>query len=479
MASAERVRDRLLAAAQRVVAENGGEELAVGSFALINENSVEVRIYLVEATDRYQGMSTAAVTTLWREALGGEMPGLETLRFAADAGGPGRGPQVSVELSHRNIATLERAAADVASRLEEFASVKDVDDGFQEGKVQLDFRVRDEARSLGLDAAAIAAQVRARFYGAEAIEQQRGRNEVTVKVRLPASERSSEADVERMILITPDGGEVPLYQVATVERGNADTSIVRRDGRRVVTATANVEPISETSKVLAALQEEILPQVMADHPGLSFSFEGRQATMRDAMNAFFTSSGIALLMIYVLLAIPFRSYLQPLVVMSAIPFGFVGAVLGHLIMGFSLSIISVMGIIALSGVVINGALVMIVYANTCRSEGQNPEEAIWAAGVRRFRPILLTTLTTFGGLAPMIFETSRQARFLIPMALSLGYGILFATAIVLLLIPSLYMMIEDIKRLGRKAAAPVIPLRPEAARDAPATAAERQLDAAE
>lgn len=482
MAAAEAVRDRLVTAAERVVAETGGDELARGVYALIRSNVVEVRIYLHPAGTRWRDMSTTEVTRLWRGAVGGEIAGLESLRFAADAGGPGRGPQVSVELSHRNLVTLERATEALARELEAFASVSDVDDGFEAGKVQLDFRVTEEARSLGLDAAAIAAQVRARFYGAEAIKQQRGRNEVTLKVRLPASERSSLADVERMILITPDGGEVPLYQVARVVPGRADTAIVRRDARRVVTATANVEPVAETGRVLAALTEEILPRLTADMPGLSYSFEGRQATMRDAMNAFFRSAGISLLVIYVLLAIPFRSYLQPLIVMTAIPFGFVGAVLGHQIMGYSLSIISIMGIIALSGVVINGALVMIDYANTCRGEGQDPEQAIWSAGLRRFRPILLTTLTTFGGLAPMIFETSRQARFLIPMALSLGYGIVFATAIVLVLIPSLYMMMEDIKGLGRKAAAQVIPLRP-ATGSAPEALAEeatpRRLDAAE
>jgi len=239
----------------------------------------------------------------------------------------------------------------------------------------------------------------------------------------------------------------------------------------VVTVTANVDPISETSKVLASLTSEILPAVMADHPGLGYSFEGRQADMRDAVQSFFFSCSIALFVIYVLLAVPFRSYAQPLIVMMAIPFGVVGAIFGHLVMGFSLSIISIMGIIALSGVVINGALVMIDYANARRREGAAPEDAVWQAGVRRFRPILLTTMTTFGGLSPMIFETSRQARFLIPMALSLGYGIVFATAIVLLLIPCLYMALEDLRSLGRRAAAPVIPLRPQEAR-APLGAAQ-------
>jgi multidrug efflux pump subunit AcrB len=381
---------------------------------------------------------------MWRERLGGEMPGLEMMRFAADAGGPGRGPGLSVELSHRRVDVLERAAEDLANQLTEFASVKDVDDGFTPGKVQLDFKATDEARNLGLDAGAIAQQVRSSFYGVEPIRQQRGRNEVTVKVRLPEEERTNEADVEDLVLMTPDGGEVPFYQVAEVTRGRAYTSIDRRNGRRVVTVTANVEPVSEVTKVLASLTEDLLPELMANYPGLSYTFEGRQADMRDSLNSFYSTCSISLFIIFVLLAIPFRSYIQPIIVMTAIPFAIVGAIIGHLIMGFSLSIISIMGIIALSGVVINDGLVMVDYANNQFRRGLSAHDAVTKAGIRRFRPILLTTMTTFGGLAPMIFETSRQARFLIPMALSLGYGIVFATAITLLLVPCLYMVVEDV-----------------------------------
>ncbi len=439
------VRDRLVKAAEEVLAQNGGDALGKGVSALVEENQIEVRAYLVESSIR--DLSTAEVTNMWRDQVGGDIPGLEMLRFAADAGGPGRGPKLSVELSHRDVPTLERAAEDLAKRLSQFASVKDLDDGFAAGKVQLDFKVNDEARTLGLDAGSIARQVRASFYGVEPIRQQRGRNEVTVKVRLPEAERSNEADVENLVLFTPNGGEVPLYQVAEVKRGRAYTSIERRDGRRVVTITANIEPVSEVSKILVTLQEELLPAVIANFPGLTYSFQGRQADMRDSMQAFYYTCSIALFVIFILLAIPFRSYLQPLIVMTAIPFAVVGAIIGHLIMGFSLSVISLMGIIALSGVVINGGLVMVDFANKQRQNGLTPHEAVKQAGIRRFRPILLTTMTTFGGLAPMILETSRQARFLVPMAVSLGYGIVFATCITLVLVPCLYIVIEDIVTL--------------------------------
>jgi len=212
-----------------------------------------------------------------------------------------------------------------------------------------------------------------------------------------------------------------------------------------VEVTADVEPRRATSQVLANLKANALPQLTRDYPGLTYGFEGQQADMRESMASLMGSFVIAMIVIYALLAIPFRSYIQPVIVMAAIPFGLVGAVIGHMIMGYSLSIISMMGLVALAGVVVNDSLVMIVYANDLRRQGRSAIEAIQQAGIRRFRPILLTTITTFGGLAPMIFETSRQARFMIPMAISLGYGILFATLITLLLVPSLYLIIEDIR----------------------------------
>jgi multidrug efflux pump subunit AcrB len=212
-----------------------------------------------------------------------------------------------------------------------------------------------------------------------------------------------------------------------------------------VTVTADVEPIGETSQVQATLDDLVLPQLARDYPGLTYGYEGRQADMADSMKSLYAGLLLALLAIYFLLAVPFRSYTQPFIVMVSIPFGVVGAVIGHAVMGYNLSVMSMMGIIALSGVVVNDSLVLINYANTLRDQGLSLFEAVSHAGIRRFRPILLTTLTTFGGLAPMIFETSRQARFMIPMALSLGYGILFATFISLVIVPCLYLVVEDVK----------------------------------
>jgi multidrug efflux pump subunit AcrB len=245
--------------------------------------------------------------------------------------------------------------------------------------------------------------------------------------------------------MTPDGVEVPLLEVVEVKRGAAFSSINRRDGRRVVNVSLDVEPKREVSRVLEAIQSETLPDLRADFPGLTWTFEGSQAEMRESTTALWGSFGLALAVVYALLAIAFSSYLQPLIVMTAIPFGVVGAIIGHIILGFDLSLISFMGVIALSGVVVNDAR---------KRDSHSAFDVIHMAGLQRFRPIILTTLTTFGGLTPIIMETSRQSAYLVPMAISLGFGIVFATAIILVLVPCLYMILEDIKsRAGSLTAA--------------------------
>ncbi|MHC4432894.1 MAG: efflux RND transporter permease subunit [Planctomycetota bacterium] len=423
VSKAEEVSRRLVAAAEKAVQANGGEKLSEGIFALIDENEIEVTIYLTDPDVR--PISTTELTQSWRQETG-MIPGLESLRFEADRGGPGRGAALTIELSHRNIDVLDRASEALAATLADFPG-----------------------HSLGLTQQALARQLRNAFYGSEAVRQQRGRNEVKVKVRLPREQRVHQHDLEQLLIRTPQGTDVPLAQIARVERGRAYTTISRRNGRRTVTVTANVEPISQTSQMKTTLEAEVLPELAAAFPGLSYAWEGRQQDMKESTTSLFVGLIVALFAIYALLAVPFVSYYQPIVVMIAIPFGIVGAVLGHIIMGYALSLMSMMGIVALCGVVVNDSLVLIDYANRRRREGASPSEAIHRAGGRRFRPILLTTLTTFGGLAPMIFETSRQARFMIPMAISLGFGIVFATTITLVIVPCLYLMAEDAGRTIR------------------------------
>ena len=447
VADAEEVQKRLVRGIEKVAAANGGDQLLQGVFALVDEGQVGITAYLTPPDVR--PLTTGTVTQLWREEVG-PILGLESLRYESDRGGPGGGAALTVELSHRDTGVLDQASAALAERLAEFPDVKDINDGFTPGKEQLDFRIKPNGESLGLTSREIARQVRNAFSGSTALRQQRGRNEVTVRVRLPENERSSEFSIENLMIRTNAGTFVPLYEIAEVERGRAYTTINRREARRTVSVSAGVEPISQTGQILATLNSEILPELAQEFPGLTHGYQGRQARMQESTGGLKNGFIMAMVAIYFLLAIPFRSYSQPMIVMLAIPFGIVGAVLGHLIMGYSLSLMSMMGIVALSGVVVNDSLVLIDYANRQRLEGASALVAISSAGTRRFRPIILTTLTTFGGLAPMIFETSRQARFLIPMALSLGFGILFATLITLFLVPSLYLLREDfLQWLGR------------------------------
>jgi multidrug efflux pump subunit AcrB len=440
------VKHKLVEAGKAVAERNGGDKLVEGIYASVDGNEARVRIYLTPP--KLRPISTAEMTRLWREETN-EIAGLESIKFESDAGGPGRGAAISMELSHRDIKVLEYASAELAAAMEYFPNVEDIDDGFAAGKQQIDFKIRPEAQSLNLHAADIARQLRQAYYGAEVLRQQRGRNEVKIMVRLPKDERISEFHLEQMILRTPDGGEVPLQEVVTLDRGRADTSIERRNGRRVITVSADVRPRSQAAQVTEALNNDIIPDLRDRYPGLSFSYQGRQADRTESVQSLLRGMMIALIIIYAMLAIPLNSYIQPVVIMLAIPFGLVGAVIGHLIMDYSLSVLSLFGIVALSGVVVNDSLVLVHFANKRCQKGISAMNAIHDAAILRFRPIMLTTLTTFGGLAPMIFETSRQARFLIPMAISLGYGILFATVITLIIVPSVYLIVEDFRKLFR------------------------------
>ena len=433
--------DYLVQSAQEVADQYGGEKLLAGIFSDVDRHNARIRAYLTKPGVR--PISTAEFTTAWRQKAT-ELGGIENIKFESDAGGPGRGSAITIELSHRDTDVLEEASGRLAKELQSFPNVKDVDDGFSQGKKQIDFSLKPVANRLGLTTAQVARSIRDSFYGAEAVRVQRGRDEVKVMVRLPKSQRESSHFLDEMVIPTPNQGEVPLRDVVKMESGRADTAIYRRNGRRVVSVEADAQPRSQAGTVLADLRKDFFPQLSQSYPELTLRLEGRRADQRESMAALMKGMLLALLVIYAMLAIPFNSYIQPLIVMCAIPFGLVGAVLGHLLMGYSLSVISMFGIVALSGVVVNDSLVMIDFANRRRKRGLNAPQAIIDAAQQRFRPILLTTLTTFGGLAPMIFETSRQARFLIPMAISLGYGIVFATVITLVLVPVFYMIIEDL-----------------------------------
>ncbi len=401
-----------------------------------------VTAFLVPDGDREFG--SAEFTRRWRERVG-DVPGVDRLSFDYNDG-PSAGAKVSVQLEHTETAPLEAAAARVAAGLANYAGVFDVDDGFKVGKPQLDLELKPAAKGLGLTEVDLAAQVRGAFFGAEASRQQRGRDELRVYVRLPKEERDSVHAIENLLVRTPAGGEIPLHQAAYVSQGTSFTEILRVDGRRTVTVTSDIDPTLTTGNdIRAALARDILPDVVADTPGLTFNFSGEQEAQAEAVGSLTQGLIIAMLAMYALMAVAFRSYLQPIVILAAVPFGMFGAVIGHLVMGYDLSFLSIFGLVALAGVVVNDSLVLIDAVNQLRHEGRSVLEAVVGGVTRRVRPVILTSLTTFFGLMPIILERSNQAQWLVPMALSLGFGVLFVTGIALVLVPCMYMMIEDLK----------------------------------
>ena len=445
----EAVLERLYSGAEKVLEESGHPELVTGIYTRVGRGGTHngfMLVYLADPEIRNEIMSTGEFTSRWRETVG-SVSGVQTINFASNFGGPGFGSAITVELSHRNIPILERASAELAEELSNYSILKDIDDGFRPGKEQLDFTLKPEGEALGLTAQNVARQIRNSFYGSRVLRQQRGRNELTVTVRMPDEERVSEYNIQEMMIRTPSGIFVPLRDVVEITRGRAFTTIKRRDGRRVVQVTADMNNRSRAGEIENALRQDELPALLSRYPGLQYSFEGRAAEQRQSMGSLRIGFVLAMIIIFTMLAIPFKSYTQPFIVMTSIPFGIIGAVIGHMIMGYSLSVVSMFGIVALSGVVVNDSLILIDFANRrVRERGMSIHDAVLNAASQRFRPILLTTVTTFGGLAPMMFERAVQARFMVPMAISLGYGILFATVITLVLVPCLYMVIEDVGR---------------------------------
>ncbi len=419
-----------------------------------NQNFIDVEIVMKPPDER--DLTAQDVIELWRDEIG-DIEGVDQITFEAERGPGGARQDITIDISHANIDVLAKASEAFLEQAEAFENTRDVSDNYDKGKIQFDFKLLPEGRNLGFTPSDVGQQIRDAFFGALAMRQLRGNNEVEVRVKLPLEERKDLYNLEDFVLRTSDSVEVPLLDVVSIEEREAFNSINRRDGRRVVSVGMDVEPPSATTQVLEAMQNDVLPQLRADFPGITWSFEGSQADMRESTQSLWGGFILAMLVIYGLLAIAFNNYIQPLIVMSAIPFGIVGAVIGHILLGYDLSLVSLMGVIALSGVVVNDSLIMIDYANRRRSE-QSVFEAIHEAGVRRFRPIMLTTLTTFGGLTPIILETSNQANNLIPMAISLGFGIIFATSIILLIVPCLYLILEDavrktkeVKEQGKKA----------------------------
>ncbi len=413
-------------------------------------NAAEVNLELLAGEER--DVPSAEIANIWREKVG-EIPGISSLTFTSSFFSVGEA--VNVEMSHYNFDQLLLAVEELKDILSEYSGVSDIEDSFEPGKVEIKLNLNDYGRMLGLTLEDLARQVRQGFYGDEVQRIQRGRNDIRVMVRYPEEQRTSLADIENMRVRTPAGAEIPFRQAANVSIGRGYATIERAERRRVVNVTADVDQqTANANEINNDLFQNVLPGLKDKYAGLIYDFEGERKEQQEIGKSLGTSALIALMAIFALLAVQFRSYSQPTIIMSAIPFGLVGAIAGHVIMRFyigdqfDLSILSVFGIVALTGIVVNDSLIMVDLINRRRNKGADLLEVVASSATRRFRPILLTTLTTFFGLVPMMLEKSLQARFLIPMAVSLAFGVLFATVITLLLVPSLYMVLEDVKKAG-------------------------------
>ncbi len=417
-----------------------------GSAGLSGSNLAEVALLLSPGEDR--NIPASMIEALWRKKIR-PIPGMESLSINADL--VHMGANIDIQLAHKNYHVLVTAADRLKAALAQYPGLGDIADSHAEGKREIKIRLTRQGRILGLTEESLGRQIRAAYYGAEALRFQRGRDEIKVLVRYPEKDRRSLASLDDLRIRLPEGGEAPLRRVATLTFGRGYSTISRTDQKRVIDVTATISSKkANAEEIIADLQAGILKQLQTDYPGLSYSLEGEGKERKESMDSMKKGFMLAMFGVYALLAIPFRSYIQPFIIMASIPFGIIGAILGHMVMGFDISILSMFGIVALSGVVVNDSLLLIDYVNQRRRAGIPIEEALMTAGRRRFRPILLTSLTTFFGLAPLIFERSYQAQFLIPMALSLAYGVMAATGITLLLIPSLYYVLDDIKTFMRQ-----------------------------
>ena len=408
-------------------------------------NIATIEFKLLGAQQRQ--VTTGEVVLAWREEVG-VLPYVRGVTFTSevfDLGNP-----VEAVLSHPDPERLAQMANSVVHDLREVGGIFDVRSDHTPGIPEVQFQLRPEARTLGLTLEELAGQTRAAFFGAEAVRVQRGREEVRVYVRLPAEKRNSITDVEGYLLRTPSGAEVPVASVASLESGISPPAIRRKDGQRVVTVTADVDPtVISGNEANSILADSILADLTAAHPDLTYTFGGEQQQQLDSLGALYRGFAIALIMIFALLAIPLRSYTKPFIIMAVIPFGFIGVILGHWVLGVALSAVSFMGIFGLSGVVVNDSLVMIDFIDQKLREGSPVRTAIIEGAKGRFRPIMLTSLTTFLGFMPLILERAIQAQFMVPFAASLGCGILFITALLMMLVPALYTIHLRLTRRGQ------------------------------
>jgi len=434
---------RIEAAGLRTAERLGSRDQHVESwFTRVNPNSGDVNMYLVP--DEQRPFTQEEFTRVWREEIG-DLPEAKALFFEYLIG-PGGNKGLRINLSHVSTPTLETVARELAERLNEFTGVVDISDGIAEGKRQIGFTLTPQGRAVGLTEAALGRQIRNAFYGAEALRLLRDGYEIKVMVRLPPEQRISIQDLSDFVVRGREGVEIPLARAAGFSEGNAYSSITREDGKRTLTVTGSFDKASaNTRRIRATLENEVLPELTARYPGLEWKFSGGRRDRNEALNAIFEGLIWVALIIFGLTAALFRSYAQGVIVMLTIPYSIAAAVAGHVLMGFDISSVSIFGMIALGGLVVNGSLVLTLRYNQLQTA--DLPTALTEAACSRFRPIVLTSLTTTAGLFPMLFETSTQALFLVPMAIALSFGTLASAFVVLLLIPAFHHIWWDIQKM--------------------------------
>ena len=449
--------DRTEAAFERVAARieaDLGKPLIVNAYTVAGESGVAfdrrrgpfrgmVRYELLPVQER--GIHFEEINAAW-EAEVGRIPGAVEQAFAGIETGPPGAP-IDISLMGEDLEEILSAAELLKEHLARYDGIYQIRDSWREGKSEFRIRLKPESATLGLTTAMVAQQLNAAYFGAEPIRLQRGREDIRVKVRYTESERAQTASLDALRIRTPTGAELPLHSVAEVEFGRAYASIGRKNGQRSVSVQAEVNARrANAEEVLTALEQGPLHDLATTHPGVSWVFDGAKQNSRDAIGSLMVSFPLAMLGIFVIIATIFRSYIQPLVIMITVPFGIIGAVFGHILLGYDVTMLSVFGMVALSGVVVNDAIVLIERVNANLAQGMPLKDALPIGGARRFRAIFLTTISTVGGLTPLIMERDLQAQFLIPMALSVAAGVAFATLLTLVLIPCLLAILNDLRR---------------------------------
>lgn len=436
-----------------MVKTRSGDPLIVDRLSLVGRTLADIPKYgahmgAVQAVlldSKNRGIHSKDLMVEWEKEVGA-IPGATSLTFEGFSAGP-PGDPIEVWIQGRDMNDISQASEQLMKRLKDFDGVFQVRSDFSVGKKEARLSLKPEARNLGLSLEDLASQVYSGFYGFEALRLQRGKDDIRVKVRYTAKERSRVSDLENMMIRTRNGREVPLLSVADINYCQGYSTITRTDGMRRVAVSAGVDSKkANANEIVAELSAHFFPELKKTFPRLRIAIQGEQKKARESLGSLKVSFPLAIIGIFVIIATMFRSYIQPFVILFTIPFGIIGAVVGHLIMGFDLSIMSVFGMVALTGVVVNDAIVLIERVNENLAEGLPFFDAIIEAGSRRFRAIFLTSISTVGGLLPLILETDLQAKFLIPMALSIAAGLIFATVLTLILIPSLLAIVNDLRR---------------------------------